>query len=99
MAKSTCPGSDKASSQDKNPGVPKNHKEKATELGYSKTNERSHGQPVFVNKKAPRDLRYITPDVDGHNGGYWKAADSVKSLGSRSTRSGTYDANLNRIGD
>ncbi|WP_237712661.1 toxin C-terminal domain-containing protein [Pectobacterium brasiliense] len=52
-----------------------------------------------MNKKAPRDVRYITPDVDGHNGGFWKGADSVKNLGSRKTRSGTYDANLNRIGD
>lgn len=48
-----------------------------------------HGQ--FVYKKGNR---YITPDVDGHNGGVWKMTDSIKNLGSRSTRMGTYDAKL-----
>ncbi|MBS9426327.1 toxin C-terminal domain-containing protein [Photorhabdus caribbeanensis] len=52
-----------------------------------------------MNKKASNKMKYITPDVDQHNGGVWKAADSVKNLGSRRTRSGTYDADLNRIGD
>lgn len=42
---------------------------------------------------------YITRDLDGHNGGAWKMADSVKNLGSKETRSGTFDVNLNRIGD
>ncbi|WP_409269987.1 toxin C-terminal domain-containing protein [Pseudomonas sp. KCJK9044] len=37
--------------------------------------------------------------MDKHNGGVWKGADSVKKLGSRRTRSGTYDMDLNRIGD
>ncbi|WP_332630923.1 toxin C-terminal domain-containing protein [Citrobacter sp. ESBL3] len=75
------------------------HADKAKELGYSKTNERSHGQPVFTNPKSPNKTKYITPDVDQHNGGYWKGADSVRNLGSRRTRSGTYDEDLNRIGD
>jgi RHS repeat-associated protein len=66
----------------------------AEDLGYTKTNYRSHGQPVYKNGN-----KYITPDVDGHNGGAWKMADSIKNLGSKSTRMGTYDANLNRIGD
>jgi len=43
--------------------------------------------------------KYITPDRDGHNNGAWKGASSVKNLGSKKTRSGTYDANLKRIGD
>ena len=42
---------------------------------------------------------FITRDLDGHNGGAWKMADSVKNLSSKETRAGTYDANLNRIGD
>ncbi|MBW5882016.1 hypothetical protein FYM13_10555 [Staphylococcus aureus] len=29
----------------------------------------------------------------------WKGARSIKNLGSKKTRSGTYDANLKRIGD
>ena len=66
----------------------------AEKLGYSKTNYKSHGQPVYK-----KGNRYITPDVDAHNGGVWKMADSVKNLGSKSTRMGTYDANLKRIGD
>ncbi|QLC90859.1 DNRLRE domain-containing protein [Priestia megaterium] len=71
----------------------------AKKLGYNPTKERSHGQPVYKNPKAKRSKRYITPDVDAHNGGTWKAADSVKNLGSKKTRSGTYDYKLNRIGD
>jgi RHS repeat-associated protein len=72
---------------------------KAEELGYAKINERSHGQSIFYNSKAPKNMRYITPDVDGHNGGFWKAADSVKNLGSRKTRTGTFDIDFKRIGD
>lgn len=68
--------------------------EVAKELGYEKTNYISNGQPVFK-----KGNRYITPDVDSHNGGIWKMADSVKNLGSRKSRMGTYNANLERIGD
>ncbi|MCT6590895.1 toxin C-terminal domain-containing protein [Pantoea dispersa] len=75
------------------------HAEQASKLGYSEINEKSHGQPVSVNKKAPNKLRYITPDVDQHNGGFWKAADSVKNPGSRRTRTGKFDMDLNMIGD
>lgn len=67
---------------------------KAEKLGYKKTNYRSSGQPVFK-----KGNKYITPDVDQHNGGVWKMADSIKNLGSRKTRMGTYDKNLRRIGD
>ncbi|MBW8776594.1 MAG: hypothetical protein JF596_16750 [Stenotrophomonas sp.] len=41
---------------------------------------------------------FISRDVDGHNGGAWKAAKSVKALGSRDTRLGTFDSNLKKIG-
>jgi len=75
------------------------HAAKAKKLGYIKTNYRSHGQAVYHRSKAKSSLKYITPDTDSHNGGYWKAASSVKNLGSKSTRSGTYDSNLKRIGD
>lgn len=54
----------------------------------------SHDQLVYKYKN-----KYITPDVDSHNGGIWKMADSVKNLGSRKTRLGTYNENLERIGD
>ena len=73
----------------------------AKALGYTKTNEISHGRPVFKKTKtAPSGCpKFITPDVDSHNGGVWKGADSAKALGSKQTRSGTYDAALKRIGD
>lgn len=72
----------------------KQAKIEAEKLGFQKTNYYSDKQPVFKEGK-----RYITPDKDGHNGGIWKMADSVDNLADRTTRLGTYDANLNRIGD
>ncbi len=63
--------------------------QKARELGYKKTNYRSHGQPVYR-----KGNRYITRDVDGHNGGAWKMADSVKNLGSKKSRMGTFTRDL-----
>lgn len=66
----------------------------AAKLGYKETGEYSHGQKVYKKGK-----KYITQDVDAHNGGTWKMADSVKNLGSKKTRMGTYDSNLKRIGD
>jgi RHS repeat-associated protein len=64
--------------------------------GYNKINERSHGQPVYKNGNS-----YITPDIDGHNGGVWKKCKgSPKNLRNRTTRDGTYNADLTvRIGD
>ena len=62
--------------------------------GYRKIKDLSHGNPVYTNGK-----NYITPDVDGHNGGIWKMGKSVKALQNRETRMGTYNANLKRIGD
>lgn len=56
----------------------------AKELGYTKSKFTSHNQPVFK-----KGNKYITPDVDGHNGGVWKMASSVKNLGSKRTRKGT----------
>ena len=67
-------------------------------LGYTKVNgASSHGNAVFTNPKAARALRYITADVDSHVGGVWKAADTIANLGSKSTRSGTYNALLEWI--
>jgi filamentous hemagglutinin len=67
----------------------------AESLGFKRINETIHdGQAVFR-----RGNDFITRDLDGHNGGAWKMADSVRNLGSKETRAGTYDVNLNRIGD
>lgn len=68
--------------------------EAAKNLGFRKTNFRSHGQPVYTDGR-----RYITPDVDGHNGGVWKMADSVRNLGRKNTRTGTFDGKLKKVGD
>ena len=76
-------------------------KRAAGQLGFKKTNFRSNGQPVYK-----KGNRYISPDVGSgpgtggsHNGGVWKMASSPEKLGSKTTRMGTFDANLVRIGD
>jgi hypothetical protein len=74
-------------------------REAAKALGYNTTNHTSHGAPVFTRGKGAKGPKYITPDRTSHKGGVWKGATSVKNLGSKSTRSGTYDASLKRIGD
>lgn len=75
----------------------------AKNLGFEKTNYRAkNGEPIYYNKKTKT---YISQDIgsgDGsgpHNGGVWKQAKSPEALNSKKTRLGTYDANLNRIGD
>ena len=68
--------------------------EEAEKLGFKKTNYFSQGRPVYK-----KGNRYITPDRDAHNGGFWKMADSVKNLLDKTTRIGTYDRFLNKIGD
>ncbi len=73
----------------------------AEALGYTKVDGQfsKFKQPIYRNNKADSDLRFISPDIgsgiSSHNGGVWKAADSIKNLGSMKTRSGTYDADLN----
>ncbi len=63
--------------------------------GFKKIKERTrNGQPIFQQGK-----KYFSPDRDSHNGGVWKRADSPKALESKKTRDGTYDENLQRIGD
>ena len=71
----------------------------AKELGYSKVpNVSVHGNAVFKNPKAGKALQYITADADSHIGGVWKAADTIAHLGSKATRSGTFNALLEWIG-
>jgi Novel toxin 21 len=74
----------------------------ATKLGYSKTNYLSSGQAVYTVTKTSKvkGLTYISPDVDSHNGGAWKAAGSVENLAKKETRLGTYNEELTvRVGD
>ena len=59
----------------------------AKDLGYEPTNYTSkNGAKIFTNGK-----NYISADVTSHNGGFWKMADSVKEINSKTTRLGTYD--------
>ena len=63
--------------------------------GYRKIKQNTHeGMPIYTNGK-----KYISPDKDGYNGGIWKMADSPEKLRNKSTRNGTYDEKLNRIGE
>lgn len=69
--------------------------EAAKALGFKRLKERINGQTIFR-----KGNNYISRDVDGHNGGAWKMADSVRDLASKETRSGTFSADLTRrIGD
>jgi uncharacterized Zn-binding protein involved in type VI secretion len=78
---------------------PLKHADVAKKLNYIKINERSQGQAVYYNSKAPNELKYISKDIDQHTGGFWKAASSVKNLGRKTTRSGTYTERLIKTGD
>lgn len=71
----------------------------AKALGYIETNFKSHGAKVYKRGKKAKGPRYISRDVDKHSGGSWKGAKTIKALGKKETRSGTYDALLRRIGD
>ena len=61
--------------------------------GFEPTRGRLRGQVIFR-----RGNRYIVQDIDSHMGGTWKMADSLEGLRRKSTRMGTYDEQLNRIG-
>lgn len=81
----------------------KESKEAAKSLGFEKTNYRAkNGEPIYYNRKTKT---YISQDIgsaDGsgaHNGGVWKQAKSPEAINSKDTRMGTYDGQLNRIGD
>lgn len=63
--------------------------------GFEKIKERSKSDmPIFRKGNV-----YISPDKDGHNGGIWKKAKSPGDFKNRTTRNGTYDKDLKRIGD
>ncbi|WP_142066203.1 toxin C-terminal domain-containing protein [Brevibacillus sp. AG162] len=71
-------------------------------LGFEKVNAGRAKAAVFYSKER---RVYITRDIPREstgrtdNGGVWKMGESIESLMSRKTRMGTYDKNLDRIGD
>jgi hypothetical protein len=69
----------------------------AKELGFEKTNlfTKKGNRPIYK-----KGNKYISPDRDVHNGGFWKMANSAENLDKRTTRMGTYNRSLDfRIGD
>lgn len=74
----------------------------AGKLGYTKTRERcSNDAAIFKkDKKTKKGPAYISRDRDNHSGrGAWKGGTSPEKICKKSTRSGTYDKDLNWIGD
>lgn len=69
----------------------KEARQKAKELGYRETKNHpcpdTRNRPVFKNDK--KNL-YISPDIDGHNGGYWKM------FNGSGRRIGTWNLNLTK---
>lgn len=66
----------------------------AKQLGYERTNVRSHGQAVY---RQGND--FISPDVDRHRGGVWKKAKDDPANLRPSRREGTYNEDLSeRVG-
>jgi Novel toxin 21 len=68
----------------------------AKKLGYRELGDISHGAKVYQ-RASGKGPKFITRDKDGHVGGAWKGANTIKDLGSNKTRSGTYDIELNWI--
>lgn len=69
----------------------------AKELGFKKTNlyTKTGNRPIYK-----KGNKYISADRNGHNGGFWKMANSAENLDKRTTRIGTYNRSLDfRIGD
>lgn len=62
-------------------------------LGFRSTGRHLRRERVFTDGK-----RFIVQDTTSHTGGMWKMAKTDKALGSRTTRTGTYDEQLNYIG-
>lgn len=72
----------------------------AEKLGYDKISEKCGKAAIFKKgKKTKKGPEYISRDIDGHIGGAWKGGSSPEKLCSKKTRSGTYDKDLNRIGE
>ncbi|CAF1061811.1 unnamed protein product [Adineta ricciae] len=68
--------------------------------GYTRTNLICMGKAVFCNPKANSALTCITEDRTGHIGGVWKGGSKkwAESGCPANTRSGTYNAALQRVG-
>ena len=70
-------------------------KKAAEALGYKKTNYTTKSGAAVYKK----GNSYISRDTTGHIGGAWKEASSVDALNRKSTRNGTFDVNMKKVGD
>lgn len=64
------------------------------EHGFKKTKYYSRNKQIILQK----GNKFISIDIDSHNGGVWKMANSVDDLAKKETRLGTYDEYFNRVG-
>jgi hypothetical protein len=63
-------------------------------VGYKRV-PGNHGKSEVYEIKKPRGgPRYISRDLDQHNGGVFKGADKIEDLWKKETRSGTYDIDI-----
>ena len=69
--------------------------------GYARMNFVCMGKSVYCNSKANNALTCIVEDRTGHIGGVWKGGSRkwAESGCPSGSRSGTYNASLQRIGD
>jgi hypothetical protein len=64
-------------------------------LGYTKKRGNYGKASVFeVKKPGPGQPKYISRDIDQHEGGSFKGADKVEDLWKKETRKGTYDLDI-----
>ncbi|WSZ94219.1 polymorphic toxin-type HINT domain-containing protein [Micromonospora sp. NBC_00858] len=64
-------------------------------LGYNKLRGNYGKANVFeIKKPGPGQPRYISRDIDQHNGGVFKGANKIEDLWSKSKRTGTYDVDI-----
>lgn len=71
----------------------------AKDLGYEEVrNQYSHNAKIYERKKG-KGPKFISRDRTSHIGGAWKGARKIKDIGKKETRQGTYDIELNWIGD
>ncbi len=72
-----------------------NHNDIANLLWFNKINwQVSHWQAIYYNSKL---WKYISKDIDWHNGWFWKMASSISNLWSKDKRDWTFDKFLNFI--
>lgn len=71
----------------------------ALSLGYKSVGKGKFKTTVYYNKKAPLNRKFIILDAKKHSGGSFKGGPTFSSVDSKKTRGGTFDENLEYIGE